>query len=145
MYVTMMMHPDLVFAVSTLSQYLEAPCSTHMRAVTCVFHYLLGTKHLKLILGGTQNKIAGYLDADWASHIHRHLISGFVYFIGTGIVSWSCKKQPIMTLLSTKAKYITLMHALKDILWIHKLLTELSCVFSFLMPTTLFCDNQDAI
>jgi hypothetical protein len=50
-----------------------------------------------------------------------------------------------MILSSTKAEYVTLMHALKDILWIHKLLTELSCVFSFLMPTTLFCDNQGAI
>jgi hypothetical protein len=60
-------------------------------------------------------------------------------------VSWSCKKQLIMTLSSAEAKYITLMHALKDILWIHKLLTELSCIFSFSMPTTLFCDNQGAI
>ena len=69
-YVTVIMRPDLAFAVSTLSQYLKAPHSTHMRAVTHVFCYLLGTKHLKLILGGTQNKISGYSDADWASHIH---------------------------------------------------------------------------
>jgi hypothetical protein len=100
-----------------------------MRAVTHIFHYLLGTKHLKLILGGTQNKIAGYSDADWASHIHQHSISGFVYFIGASIMSWSCKKQLIVTLSSTKAKYVTLMHASKDILWIHKILTELSCIF----------------
>jgi hypothetical protein len=131
--------------VSTLSQYLESPHSTYLKAIICVFRYLLGTKHLKLVLGGTQNQIAGYSDTDWASHIHRHSISGFIYFIGASIVSWSCKKQPIVTLLSTKAEYIALTHASKDILWIHKLLTELAHIISFSTPTTLFCDNQGAI
>ena len=106
MYVTVMTHPDLTFAVSTLSQYLGSPCTTHLRAVTQVFRYLLSTKKLKLVLGGTQNEITSYPDADWASHIHCHSISGFVYFISAGIVSWSCKKQQI----------VTLMHASKDIL-----------------------------
>jgi hypothetical protein len=64
MYVTVMTCPDLVFAVSTLSQYLESPHSTHLRAVTHAFQYLLGMKHLKLTLGGTQNDIAGYSDVD---------------------------------------------------------------------------------
>jgi hypothetical protein len=133
MYVTVMTRPDLAFAVSTLSQYLKSPHFTHLKAVTCIFRYLLGTKHLKLILGGTQNQIAGYSDADWASHIHCHLISSFVYFIGTGIVSWSCKKQLIVTLLSTKAEYVALTHASKDILWIHKLLMELAHILHLLL------------
>ena len=139
------MHSDIAFAVSTLSQYLEAPRSTHMKAVTRVFRYLMGTKNLKLVLGSSHSNVSGYSDADWASHIHRHSISGFVYFIGSGIVSWSCKKQPIITLSSTEAKYVALTHSSKDILWIHKLLSEFSRVFSYSMPTTLFCDNQGAI
>jgi hypothetical protein len=65
--------------------------------------------------------------------------------ISTGIISWSCKKQLIVTLSSTKAEYGALTHASKDIPWIYKLLTELACVFSFSTPTTLFCDNQGAI
>ena len=145
MYATIMTHPDLAFAVSMLSQYLESPWTTPLRAVTQVFRYLLGTKKLKLILGGMQNKITGYSDANWALHIHHHSISGFIYFISAGIVSWSCKKQPIVTLSSTEAEYVALMHASKDILWIHKLLTELAHVSSFSTPTTLFCDNQGAI
>src|SRR5271168_2333146 len=90
-------------------------------------------------------KITGYSDADWASHLHRHSISGFVYFIGGGIVSWSSKKQPIVNLSSTEAEYVALTHSSKDILWIHKFLSELSTIFSFDLPTTLFCDNQGAI
>jgi hypothetical protein len=77
--------------------------------------------------------------------MHRHSISGFVHFVGVGAVTWSSKKQPIVTLSSTEAEYVALTHASKDILWIHKLLAELSSIFSFILPTTLFCDNQGAI
>ena len=72
-------------------------------------------------------------------------ISGFAYFNKAGVINWSSKKQSIITLSSTKAKYVVLTHMLKDILWIHKLLTELSSIFSFTLPITLFCDNQGAI
>jgi len=145
MYATMMTHPDIAFAISTLSQYLETPRVTHLITVTCVFCYLSGTNGLKLVLGGNHSDITGYSDADWASHMHCHSISGFAYFIGGGVINWSSKKQPIITLSSTEAKYVALTHASKDILWIHKLLTELSSIFSFSLPTTLFCDNQGMI
>jgi hypothetical protein len=94
MYAAVMTRPDITFAVSNLSQYLDAPRTTHVQAVIRVFRYLSGTKDLKLVLGGLHPTIAGYSDADWASQNHRHSISGFVFFIGEGAVSWSSKKQP---------------------------------------------------
>ena len=77
--------------------------------------------------------------------MYHHSISGFAYLLCTGAVNWSSKKQPIVTLSSTEAEYVALTHALKDILWIHKLLTELSFLFLFLVPTVLYCDNQGMI
>ncbi len=109
-----------------------------------IFCYLLGTKHLKLILGGNTT-VTGFSDADWASQRHCHSISGFAYFVRLGTVSWSAKKQPIITLSSTKAEYIALTHATKDILWIHKLLKEFSFLHNLSLPTTLYCDNQGVI
>ena len=100
--------------------------------------------YLKLILGGN-SAVAGFSVADWASHLHRHWISGFAYFVGLGAVSWSTKKQSIITLSSTEAEYVALTHAAKNIIWIHKLLTDLSFLHSLSLPTTLYCDNQGAI
>ena len=145
MYAAVMTRPDISFAVSTLSQYLESPHTTHIQAVIRVFRYLSGTKDLKLVLGGLHSNIVGYSDADWASQSHRHSISGYAFFVGTGVISWSSKKQPIVTLSSTEAEYVALTHSSKDIIWIHKLLTEFSSVFSLTKPTTLYCDNQGAI
>jgi hypothetical protein len=89
--------------------------------------------------------IAGFSDSDWASQFHRHSISGFAYFIGLGTVSWSTKKQPIITLSSSEAEYVALTHAAKDILWIHKILKEFLFLHNLSLPTTLYCDNQGAI
>ena len=116
MYATVMTCPDIAFAVLTLSQYLESPRTTHLAASTRIFCYLSGSKDLKLVLGGTHSEIMGYSDADWASHMHCHSTSRFIYFLGIGAVTWSSKKQPIVTLSSTEAEYVTLTHLLKDIL-----------------------------
>jgi hypothetical protein len=152
MYLSTMTRPDITYAVSTLSQYLESPHTTHLEAVKRVFRYLIGTKQLKLVLGGdclsttsNSNGIIGFSDADWASQLHRHSISGFAFFVGIGAVSWSAKKQPIVTLSSTESEYVALTHATKDILWIHKLLSELSFLYKHQTPTILHCDNQGAI
>lgn len=75
--------------------------------------------------------------------MHRHSISGYAFFIGSGIVSWSSKKQPVVTLSSTESEYVALTHASKELIWIRKLFTEL--IHPFAQPTTLFCDNQGAI
>ena len=145
MYTAIMTCPDISFTVSSLSQYLNAPCTTHLQAVTRVFRYLSGTKDLKLILGGLKPSIHGYSNSDWASQAHRHSISGFTFIIGMGVVSWSSKKQPIVTLSSTEAKYVALTHCSKNIIWIHKLLKEFLSILKSTLPTTLFCNNQGMI
>ena len=119
--------------------------TTHLQAVSRVFRYLSGTKDFRLVLGGVDPTIVGYSDSDWASQNHRHSISGFTFFIGTGAVTWSSKKQPIITLSSTEAEYVALTHSSKEIIWIHKLLNDFYPIFSLTLPTTLYCDNQGAI
>ena len=44
--------------------------------------------------------------------------------MGQGAVTWSSKKQHIIALLSTEAKYIMQMHAVKEALWIRMFIGE---------------------
>ena len=67
MWAAVATRPDISFAVSLLSQFLENPGITHWNAVKRVFRYLKGTKDKKLVLGGSREGIVGYTDADWAS------------------------------------------------------------------------------
>jgi len=146
MYLLVMTRPDITYAVSTLLQHLENASITHLEFAQCVIRYFKGTKDLRLILGGAPS-ICGYSDADWASTLDRRSISGFAFFLGNGSVSWSSKKQPIVTLSSTESEYVALTHAAKDVIWIHKLLAEISPIYPERppLPSTLFCDNQGAI
>ncbi|KAJ3494811.1 hypothetical protein NLJ89_g10732 [Agrocybe chaxingu] len=60
-----------------------------------------------------------------------------------GAVSWSSKKQELVTLSTTEAEYVAATHAAKEAVWLRRLLSEL-----FLAPsvaTTLYGDNQSAI
>jgi len=67
MYASVATQPDITFAVSTLSQFLENLGEAHWQAVKRVFRYLAGTRTVVLTYGGEQEDLHGYTDADGAS------------------------------------------------------------------------------
>jgi hypothetical protein len=143
MYAAMGTRPDIAFATSTVAQYSENPGWKHWEAVKRIFRYLMGTKNLQLTYGGDERGLVGYVDADGASQDHRRAISGYVFMVDGGAVSWSSKKQELVTLSTTEAEYVAATHAAKEAVWIRRLLTEL--FHSIDTPTTLFSDSQSAI
>ena len=108
-----------------------------------VFKYLKATQDLHLVLGGDNLNLMGYLDTDWASQMDCHSISGYAFYLGSGIISWSSKKQPIVTLSNTESEQVALTHAAKELLWLRKLVIEV--IQPVLSSLVLFCDNQGAI
>ena len=73
----------------------------------------------------------------------RHAITGYTFLIDGSAISWSSKQQEIVLLSTTKSEYIVATHGMKEVLWLHSLLSE---VFGTITaPTTLFLDNQAAI
>lgn len=143
MYAAMGTRPDIAFAVSTVSQFSHNPGWEHWEAVKRIFRYLKGTKELELVYGGDKRGLVGYTDADGASQEHRRAISGYVFMIDGGAVSWSSKKQELVTLSTTEAEYVAATHAAKEVMWLRRLISE---VFGTIdEPTTLFSDSQSAI
>ena len=146
LYLSTVTRADVAYCISTLSRYLEEPSKTHYTAVQRAIRNLKQTSEKRLVLGGRDPQLCAYSDADWASQAHRHSISGFAIFHGQGAVSWSSKKQPIVTLSSTESEYVALSHVVKDLLWHRKLHSELSPFFDEIKtPIPLYCDNQGAI
>jgi hypothetical protein len=143
MWAAVATRPDIAFAVSLLSQFLENPGEIHWQAAKRVMKYLKGTKDKRLVLGKNREGLVGYADADWASQDHRHSISAYVFQINSGSVSWSCQKQSIVALSSTEAEFIALTHAAKEALWLRQFIAEVFQPLHF--PIRLFSDNQSAI
>ena len=69
--------------------------------------------------------------------------TGFTFLIDGGAVSWSLKKQEIVSLSTMESEYVAAMHGMKEGLWLRSLLAEIFEPFTD--ATTLFSDNQSAI
>ena len=108
-----------------------------------IFRYLSGTRDYELTYGVERHALLGYTDADGAVQEHRHAISGNVFLLDGGAISWSSQKQELVTLSTAEAEYVAATHAAKEAIWLRKLIFE---IFPTLKaPTTLYCDNQAAL
>ena len=143
MYAAMGTRPDIAFATSTVAQFSENPGWAHWEAVKRIYRYLIGTKSLELTYGGDKRGLVGYVDADGASQEHRRAISGYVFMVDGGAVSWSSKKQELVTLSTAEAEYVAQTYAAKEAIWLRRLLMEI--FKSIDTPTTLFSDSKSAI
>ena len=69
---------------------------------------------MELVYGGERKDLTGFVDADGASQEHRHAISGYVFLVDGGAVSWSLKKQELVTLSTMEAEYVAATHTAKE-------------------------------
>jgi hypothetical protein len=143
MYASLGTRPDITYAVQSVSRFSKNPGLAHWDTVKRIFRYLKGTKDLWLSYGGKGKELTGYADADGNMAEDRHAISGYAFLLHGGAVSWTTKRQEIISLSTTESEYVAATYAAKEALWLRSLLSQL--FDTELEPTTLFSDNQSAI
>jgi Reverse transcriptase (RNA-dependent DNA polymerase) len=144
MYLMICTRPDLAFAVGILSQFSEHPSNEHWIAFKRVLRYLKGTQDFCLLYKKSANAtLVGYSDASWGNSQDRKSMSGFGMFYGDAIVSWSSRKQPIIALSTTEADTIAMSNAVREVIWLKKLFTEINDQKP--SSTTIYVDNQSSI
>ena len=145
MYAAIGTRPNITFAITALSQFLQSPGHAHWEQAKRVIRYLKGTHNLELKFGSSGG-VEGFTDASWGNNIDdRHSICGYIFTLNGGAISWSSKNQSVVALSSTEAKYISITHAAKEATWIRYLLSELYSVVILKYPIILYCDNKSAI
>eukprot|EP00253_Pinus_taeda_P025876 PITA_25876 len=111
-------------------------------------HYFLGLQVLQskegISLSQSNAKAApllvGFTDSDWAGDPDdRKSTAGYVFTLGSGPITWACKKQAAISLSSAEAEYRGAVEASKEALWLRQILSEFG--FEQQHPTTLWCDN----
>ncbi len=146
MYAMLGTHPDIGYMITKLSQYLSNPGEEHWMAINHLLCYLNSTKSLKLVYdrNSKDDDESGYSNSDWAGNPRDHRsISGFVFTMAGGAISWSSKKQPSVALSSMEGKYMAMTHTAKEAIWIQRFLHDIH--FPLPNHTTLLIDNQGAI
>lgn len=122
--------PDVSYAWGQLSQSCSKPTVRNWNGVLHVLRYVKRTHGLRLVFGGigggTPPYLHGYCDADYAGdHTDRHSVSGHLFMLNRGPISWTSAKQRCVATSTTEAEYIALSEASKQGQWIRTLLKEI--------------------
>jgi transposase InsO family protein len=145
-YLSILTRPDISFAVSKLSQFLENPGLSHYKAAMQVLRYLKGTINRGLLFGFNKpSTIYASVDADWANCPDtRRSHTGFMVTWNEHLISWKSTKQSTVSLSSTEAEYKALADVAKEVTWLSNLLKEIELVADNSI-ITISVDNQGAI
>ena len=147
MYAMLSTRPDIAYAVSRLCQFQSNPTQQHLKAAKHILRYLRGTSHFRLCLGhDTENgdDLVGFTDADFAGDTDdSRSTSGWVFYLGTGAVCWSSRKQNPVATSTFDAEYLAAHEACNQLKWLNDLADQIERPLQ--LPVLLHCDNKSAV
>ncbi|KAK2427210.1 putative mitochondrial protein [Trifolium repens] len=139
--------PDMAYSVCLTARYMERPTEMHVAAVKRILRYLKGTLDHGILYKpktGDELILEGWSDSDYAGdYDDRKSTSGYVFTINGVAVSWCSKKQPIVTLSTTEAEFVSAASCACQCIWLRNVLKHLhvkqaGCTF-------INCDNSSSI
>jgi hypothetical protein len=123
---------------------MHDPREPHLTAMKRILRYLRGTLDFRLLQRSSTTKLRVYTDADGADCPDtRRSTSGYAVFLGDSLVSWSSKRQPVVSCSSAEAEYRAVANGVVEAVWLRQLLQELHSPLA--TSTLVFYDNVSAV
>ena len=137
--------PDMMFVVSIISRYMENPTELHLQTAKRVLRYLQGTFGFGIFYRKRgDDELVAYTDSDYAGDLEdRKSTSGYVFLLSSGAISWSSKKQLVVSLSTTEAEFIATVSCACQAVWLKRVLGKLDQNQNKL--TVIRCDSSSAI
>ena len=146
MYSMVCTRPDIAYGIGVVSRFMGNPGREHWNAVKWLLRYLSGTSSHGILFGGSEAKVcqvSGFVDSDFAADIDkRRSITGYVFILNGGAVSWKASLQSVVALSTTEAEYIALTEAVKEAKWLNGLVSEFGLKQD---SVCIGCDSSSAI
>ena len=103
---------------------MERPTELHLNIAKIVLRYLKGNVSFGLFYrNGGKEELIRYTDNDYARDQDvRKSTSRYVFMLSSGAVSWSLKKQHVVTLSTTKAEFIVAISCTCQAIWLRRIL-----------------------
>ncbi|XP_019242469.1 PREDICTED: uncharacterized protein LOC109222580 [Nicotiana attenuata] len=136
---------DISFSIQHLSQYMQSPRESHLKAAYHVLRYLKGDPSLGIFFSNSKDYgVKAFCDLDWeACPETRKSVSGYIVLLGNSPISWKSKKQSTISLSSAEAEYRAARQVVGELVWLVTLLEELTVPVN--LPIPVFCDSQAAL
>ena len=147
-FLVQMTRPDLAFAFSELSKFIQAPGIKHWLSVSRTLQYLRGTYNQGITYSdpglAKRNVVEGWVDSDFAADPDtRRSVTGYVLSLNNGPVSWKSKRQACTTLSSAEAEFVAASICGQELIYVRALMDGLG--FTQKGPTTIWEDNAACI
>jgi hypothetical protein len=119
--------PDIAYAVQQVCLHMHDPRESHLTAMKRILRYLRGTPDYGLLICHSRSTdLVVYTDTDWAGCSDtRRSTSGYAVFLGDNLVSWSAKRQTVVSRSSAEAEYRAVANGVAEATWLRQLLLEL--------------------
>ncbi|GJX58818.1 retrovirus-related pol polyprotein from transposon TNT 1-94 [Tanacetum coccineum] len=118
--------PDIMFAVCACARYQVNPKVSHLHVVKWIFRYLKGQPKLGLWYPKDYPfDLVVYTDSDYTGEsLDMKSTTRGCQFLGSGLISWQCKKQTVVANSTTKAEYVAASSCCGQVLWIQNQLLD---------------------
>ncbi|XP_022023573.1 uncharacterized mitochondrial protein AtMg00810-like [Helianthus annuus] len=137
--------PEISYAVQQVCMYMHSPRIDHWNALKRIIRYLKGTASFGLTLGSLGDlSLRAYTDTDWAGCPDtRRSTSGYCVYLGSNLLSWSSKRQAVVSRSSAEAEYRGVANVIAELSWLRNLLLDLHKPMR--KASIVFCDNISAV
>jgi hypothetical protein len=137
--------PDIAHTVQQICLHMHDPRGPHLTAIKRTLRYLRGTLDYGLLLRrSASSELTVYTDADWAGCPDtRRSTSGYAVFLCTNLISWSSKRQNVVSRSSAEAEYRAVANGVAEACWLRQLLQELHVPLT--KSTLIYCDNVSVV
>jgi len=149
LWISIMTRPDIAYQVGQLTRFISNYGQDQISACKYLLRYLKGTIN-KAIKYDTKcgEQLIAYTDATWANDSDMRSVSGNVFLLAGGAISWLAKSQSSVALSSCASEYFSCSEAAKEAIYKRMLLSDLrfkGFTGKEIPPINIKCDNQPAI
>jgi hypothetical protein len=130
-----------------LGRYQKNSGISYWNEIKKVLRYIQGTKgHMLTYEISYSIEIVGYSDLDFAGCLDTdRSMSGYVFKLTGGAISWSSSKQSVITSSTMYAEFVTCYEVVGQAMWLKKFVSGVRVVDNIERPLNLYCDNEPAI
>lgn len=138
--------PDVAWATSRLSQFLQNPSRENIRSADRVISYLSRTKNFAIEYSGKLNSNIFNCASDAAfgdDEMTRRSSDGYLFQLYGGAVDWRAAKQTTVTTSSTEAELLAISRTGKEAIWWKRFFESIK--FDTEEKLVIKCDNRQTI
>ena len=111
--------PDLSFAVHQVCQFMSIPTDVHLVAAKHILRYINGTLNFGVFLQPGPLSLSAFSNSNWTGDpFDRRSTTGYLVYLGYNPITWSAKRQEIVSRSSPESKYRALAATAAELSWI---------------------------